>query len=258
MDLNTIYQCDVLDGLKYLQDESIDLIITSPPYNKGGINKNKHNRSKCKWNRVIEYNGSSDSDDMDEDAYQQWQIEILNECYRVLKDDGSMFYNHKNRIVYGTGEIISPYKWLFKTPFKVRQEIIWDRCSTPNLHNSRYYPTTEKIFWLTKTERPRFIRNAMFPTEVWRFQFKKNTEHPAPFPLELPNNIIPSIALGERITVLDPFMGSGTVAISAIKNGCNYIGFDKYQEYVDMANNRIKMYMDEQKKNSNFHQAPTD
>lgn len=50
---------------------------------------------------------------MNEEDYQKWQTEILNGCYRVLKKDGSMFYNHKNRI--HKGEIISPYKWLFNT-----------------------------------------------------------------------------------------------------------------------------------------------
>lgn len=239
LETNTIYQCDVLDGLGMLDDCSIDLIITSPPYNKAGINNSS--RQKCIWNKVIEYNGSISSDDMCETEYQEWQIKVLEECYRVLKTDGSMFYNHKNRITYGTGEIITPYKWLFNTPFKIRQEIIWDRGATPNVHNSRYFPTTEKIFWLTKTERPRFVRSkdCEFKTEIWNIVPQKNTEHPAPFPIELPNNIIPSISLGERITVLDPFMGGGTVALSAIKNGCDYIGFEKYKEYIDMANEKI-------------------
>lgn len=66
-----------------------------------------------------------------------------------------------------------------------------------------------------------------------------NNEHPAPFPITLPDNIIPSVAQGERILVLDPFLGSGTVAMSAIKNGCDYIGFDKIQEYVDMAEKNL-------------------
>ena len=147
-----------------------------------------------------------------------------------------MFYNHKNRI--HKGEIVSPYKWLFKTPFKIRQEIIWDRGSGQNVNRCRYIPTTELIFWLTKSESPRFdrTRDTMFKNEVWQFRFEKGTEHPAPFPLLLPNNIIPCISKGERITVLDPFMGSGTVAVSAKNNGCNYIGFEKFQKYVDMAN----------------------
>lgn len=63
--------------------------------------------------------------------------------------------------------------------------------------------------------------------------------HPAPFPIELPNNIIPCISQGERILVLDPFMGSGTVALSAKNNGCDYIGFEMFQEYIDMANERL-------------------
>ena len=150
LETNTIYQCDVLDGLGMLDDCSIDLIITSPPYNKTALNGNI-NRSTRRWNTSISYNGDAKNDMMDEAEYQEWQIKVLEECHRVLKNDGSMFYNHKNRIVYGTGEIISPYKWLLKTPF----------------------------------------------------------------------------------------MGSGTVAVSAIKNGCDYIGFEKYKEYIDMANEKI-------------------
>ena len=113
LELNKIYYIDVLEGLKKLDDASIDLIITSPPYNKmglSGIQKGK------KWNKTIDYNGDRENDNMDEDEYQQLQLDILNELFRVLKDDGSLFYNHKNRI--HNGEIISPYKWLFKSPIQ--------------------------------------------------------------------------------------------------------------------------------------------
>ena len=219
LELNKIYCIDVLEGLKKLDDASIDLIITSPPYNKiglSGIQKGK------KWNKTIDYNDDPNNDNMNEQDYQDWQIEVLNECFRVLKKDGSMFYNHKNRI--HNGEIISPYKWLFKTPFKIRQNV--NRC--------RYIPTTELIFWLTKSERPRFdrSRDTTFKNEVWQFRFEKGTEHPAPFPILLPDNIIPCVAQGERIIVLDPFIGSGTVAVSAKNNGCDFIGFEKFQKWI--------------------------
>lgn len=241
LELNKIYECDVLEGLRQLDDESIDLIITSPPYNKAGLNGvlKKYNRT---WTTTIDYNSDSNVDKMDEDEYEQWQILVLKECFRVLKKEGSMFYNHKNRIVSGTGEIISPYQWLYQTDFKIRQEIIWDRGSTNNVQNCRYLPTTEKIFWLTKTERPLFIRdqNSEYKTEVWNFNFKRKSEHPAPFPIELPDAIITCIPHDNDFIVLDPFMGSGTVALSAIKNGSNYIGFEKFKKYVDMANKRIK------------------
>ena len=121
---------DVLEGIKQLDDESIDIIITSPPYNKGGLN-GKRNKG-TKWNKTIDYGGDFNIDNKPEDEYQEWQLNILKECYRVLKKDGLMFYNHKNRIVKGKGYIISPYSWLLKSPFLIRQEIIWNRKSGPN------------------------------------------------------------------------------------------------------------------------------
>lgn len=229
----------MLDGLSQLEDKSIDLIITSPPYNKAGLNGI---RKGVNWCKTIDYGGDPHVDCLPEEIYQQWQIELLKECFRVLKDDGSMFYNHKNRIVVGKGEIISPYKWLLYSPFKIRQEIIWNRHSGPDVQTCRYIPSTEQIFWLTKSTRPRFKRqpDTKFKGEVWDIGIKRNTSHPAPFPIEIPDNIIPCVAQGERIVVLDPFMGSGTVAVSAAKNGCDYIGFELFQEYIDMAEKRIK------------------
>lgn len=241
LEKNKIYCCDVLEGLKQLDDESVDIIITSPPYNKG---VNKPNGTILV---NIAYNGDTNNDNMPEDEYEQWQIDILNECYRVLKKDGSMFYNHKNRILHGKGEIITPYQWLLKSKFKIRQEIIWDRKSTPNISPARYFPCTELIFWLTKSKRPKFDRkkDAQFRKEVWSFRFDVNTEHPAPFPEKLPDNILYCIA-GEydyRPLVLDPFLGSGTVAVSAIKHNCDYIGFEKFPIYVDMAEKRINNFL---------------
>lgn len=242
LERNRIYCIDVLEGLRQLDDESVDVIITSPPYNKGfsGVGKNYANKL---WNNTIDYGGDPSVDNLPEDEYEKWQIEILNECYRVLKPDGSMFYNHKNRIWTGHGEIISPYKWLFKTNFKIRQEIIWDRGSTSNVAPQRYLPCTELIFWLTKSAKVRFDRKIDTPMkkEVWAFPFEKGTKHPAPFPQKLPDNILSCIPQkeNEKLLVLDPFMGSGTTAKSAIEHGFDYIGFEKFQEYVDMTNNRI-------------------
>lgn len=240
MELNKIYCVDVLEGLRQLDDASVDLIITSPPYNKKGLNGGK-NSDRAKWNSTIDYNGDSNVDNMPEDVYEDWQVEILKECHRVLKEDGSMFYNHKNRIWSGKGEIISPYQWLYRTPFKIRQEIIWDRGSTNNVATCRYLPCTELIFWLAKSNKVRFYRgrDTMFKKEVWAFPFEINTEHPAPYPQKLPDNIIDCVANGERITVLDPFMGSGTTAVSAKEHGCDYIGFEKFPIYVEMAEKRL-------------------
>lgn len=241
LERNRIYCMDTIEGLKSLDDGSVDLIITSPPYNLTGFRGKIVDDSNTIWRKNIMYGGTADLDNMPEDEYEEWQIEFLNECFRVLKDDGSMFYNHKVRVK--KNKISFPLEWIDKSKFITRQILVWDRSSSMNMDKCRYIPSTEYIFWLIKQRKnPRFRRadDAKFIAEVWKFAPEKKNSHPAPFPIELPDNIIPSVAQGERILVLDPFMGSGTVAVSAVKHGCDYIGFDLFQEYIDMANERIE------------------
>lgn len=237
LEIDKIYCCDVLEGLRKLKDNSIDLIITSPPYNKTGLN-GIYNKGE-KMSRTINYAGDANNDNIPEDKYKEWQLDILKECYRVLKPEGSLFYNHKNRIVRGKGKISTPYEWLLKSPFLIRQEIIWNRKNGTNQDTSRFVPCYENIYWLTKQVKIKFRRKrqTLFATDIWTLSPDRKNNHPAPFPIEIPDNIIKNI--GENLIVLDPFMGSGTVAMSAIKNNCHYIGFEKFQEYIDMAYDRI-------------------
>ena len=71
MELNKIYCIDVLEGLRKLPSESIDLIITSPPYNKAGLNGKQKGK---KWVGTIDYGGDIDLDNKPEDEYQEWLI----------------------------------------------------------------------------------------------------------------------------------------------------------------------------------------
>ena len=88
IELNKIYNEDCLEGMAQMDAESVDLIITSPPYNLGKSHHTGNNRFKS----YSEYN-----DDMPEELYQQWQKEILNECFRLLGPNGSLIYNHKKQ-----------------------------------------------------------------------------------------------------------------------------------------------------------------
>lgn len=238
---NYIRQCDVMEGMASLPDNSIDVIITSPPYNKAGYEgflRKRHPSDSWKQ-RNVEYSGVASNDFMDEEDYQKWQIAFLNECHRVLKPDGSLFYNHKVRVAQHKAS--HPIEWLLKSPLIFRQQIVWDRKRGPAVAPIRYVPTTELVFWMTKERsQPRFNRkkDTLFHGEVWRFNAEPNANHPAPFPLELPDNILPNI--GEGLVVLDPFMGTGTTAVSAIKNRCNYIGFEISEEYCEIAKRRIE------------------
>ena len=123
-----LYNGDCLEVMRELPDESVDLIITSPPYNLG---KTHHTGNK-RFKSYSEYN-----DNMPEELYQRWQIEVLQECFRILKPSGSMFYNHKNRIKKGVQ--ITPYEWLLKTDFVIKQEIVWQNGSQ-NFDKIRFYP----------------------------------------------------------------------------------------------------------------------
>lgn len=101
MELNKIYNEDCLTTLAKMADNSIDLIITSPPYNKNAYATDKG--SDKSWSslrgRQIPYDKYNDN--MPPQEYEEWQKNVIKECIRVLKPQGSLFYNHKDIIVGG-------------------------------------------------------------------------------------------------------------------------------------------------------------
>jgi modification methylase len=216
-----IYNIDVLEGLRRLGDNSIDTIITSPPYNKYGLSKYKH--------RKIKY--STYNDDMNEDDYQDWQIEILNECYRVLKPNGSMFYNHKNRRVKCKEHI--PQEFILKSDLNLYQTIIWNRNQSPSIFNTFLMPTYEYIFWLTKTNKtPKVFRNRLDTIkDIWNITPSRSKIHPATFPEKLVENCI-LLSTNEGDLVLDIFSGIGTTANVSERLNRDFIGFEICKEYI--------------------------
>lgn len=220
---------DCLEVMKTLEDKSVDLIITSPPYNLGTYH---HTRNKV-FKSYTEY-----KDDMPEELYQEWQIEVLKECYRLLKDDGSMFYNHKNRIK--DGKQISPYEWLFKTDFIIKQELVWMN-GTPNFDKCRFYPMTERVYWLSKSVDTKMYNHIshmdVFSGSEWKSQGTKG-EHKRAFPAQLPRDII--CCFREAEVVLDPFMGSGTTGVIAAQSGKHFIGIEIDEGYFNLAKSKIK------------------
>jgi len=236
LELNKVYQGNCNELIKSIDDNSIDIIITSPPYNKAGYEgfiRKRH--SKDSWGkRNIDYDNVAENDFMIEEDYQKWQIEFLNECYRVLKPNGSMFYNHKIRVAKHKAS--HPIEWILKSKLIFRQQITWDRGNSPAVAPIRYLPTTELIFWLTKEQKqPNFYRNkeCEFLTEVWRINASHDKSHPASFPIELVDNILCNIPNDGNIVVLDPFAGIGKTLISAKTHNMNYIGFDISNKYCD-------------------------
>jgi len=232
LELNRIYNMDCLEGMKLIPDESIDIIITSPPYNLG----KKHHTGNNVFDAYIDYN-----DNLLENDYQEWQINVLNECYRILKPDGSLWYNHKNRIK--EGKQITPYEWILKTKFIVKQEVVWFNRSQ-NFDKCRFYPMTERVYWLAKSSKTKMFNiinhHDVFDTKDWKPEGTKGKFKRA-FPVKMVEDILKCFPNSK--IVLDPFMGSGTTAIACININRYYIGFELVKEYYELAKNRINKHI---------------
>lgn len=235
---NKIYLMDVLEGLKQLPDNSINSVITSPPYNKLGLSKGKKVKGND-WNGYITYENYNDN--MPEKEYQQWQIDILNEIQRVLKPNGSLFYNHKNRR-YNKREY-SPYEWINKSNLNLFQTIVWNRKLDVNNNSNFFQPVYELIYWLNKDNKKSPIlykKQLKEQKNIWTILPKTKLPHPAPFPEELVEQCILATTK-EGDVVLDPFMGIGTTAVVCKRLNRQYIGFDISAKYIEIAEKNIEI-----------------
>lgn len=112
--LNKIINGDCLEIMKKMPDKSIDIIITSPPYNLLNSTGNglKKNTTCGKWKNAAIKNGYTDyNDNMPYDKYIKWQKECVAEMFRLIKDDGAIFYNNKNRVQGGVLQDLEVDKW---------------------------------------------------------------------------------------------------------------------------------------------------
>jgi len=234
MELDKIHIGGCLEIMKSFPSNSIDCIITSPPYNKQ--NSVCHGYLKKK----ISYAGNLDS--VPEEQYQLQQIEFLDECHRVLKEDGSLFYNHKVR--FFNGRAIHPMSWILKSRLNLRQEIIWNRKKALNISGIQFWSIDERIYWLNADNlkyKKLESRHALLKS-VWDISPEQGSEHPAPFPLKIPTRILYSLYgdVAKGKIVLDPYCGSGTSLLAAKLLGHHYIGIENVPDYVNLSEDRVE------------------
>jgi len=266
-----LFKEDCLERMRSMDDNSIDCIITSPPYNKKGLQGKKsktytaeeveerrvrallkaeerdsaktsprykyHEKGNSIW-KGFEIDYDSYSDFMPEKEYHKWMVDVLNEMTRILKPDGSIFFNHKPRRYKNRAHL--PTEFIHKSNANIYQLIIWDRKSSPNIRADILVPNTEHIYWLCK-DKPKSDRKQIerqYFGEVWNITPKRQKGHPAPFPEELVKNcLLLSTKPGD--IVFDPFMGSGTTALVAEKTGRRWIGCELDEKYISMTNERL-------------------
>jgi DNA modification methylase len=258
--LNKIICGDCLEVMKDIPDNSIDLTVTSPPYDN-----------------LRDYNG-----------YTFDFKGIANELYRVTKDGGVVVWVVGDATIKGseTGTSFKQALYFKEIGFNLHDTMIYKKTGIPFPETNRYYPIFEYMFILSKG-KPKSVnlicdrKNKRFNKKVsgkqrqkdgtmkemsaiknntnrkikeygvrfniWEIpNISENKEHPATFPNKLAEDHILTWS-NENDIVLDPFCGSGTTCKMALKNNRKYIGIDISEEYCKISEARIKAYEEENK-----------
>lgn len=223
-------QEDCLNFLGKVKTGSIDVIVTDPAYS--GMN----NKLKLGKGRIVgryadkgAHNGKWFSEFEDtEENYEKF----LSECRRVLnKETGHIYIMFDSFSLLSLGHIVRKY-------FNVKNIITWDKV---NLGMGHYFRRRHEFILFATSANNRKIKNRKFP-DVWRFKRIHNAEYPTQKPVEVFQAML-FASTNPGYTVLDPFVGSGTSAIAAIKNGCNFLGCDISEKSLEITTKRIKQYL---------------
>jgi len=256
--MNVAYNMDCLDGLKQLSDESVDLTVTSPPYDD----------IRDYHGFVFDYNAT------------------IRELYRVTKKGGVVVWivNDQTKNGSESGTSFRQALWAIECGFNLHDTMIWEKEASEFPEETRYYPVFEYMFvWskgTPKTFNPIEDRKNKYAGQkisgtyrqkdgtlkarsatrkesvckefgrrfnVWHIHTEKNnkTGHPAVFPYELPRDHIKSWS-NEGDIVLDPFLGSGTTRIVAYDLNRQFIGYEISKEYFDKQEERFAAHAAQQ------------
>lgn len=234
----------------YLKDRegSIDLVLTSPPYNIGSTSERKDGLRKLgkydpkSFGAVRGY-----QDTLPEDKYQTSQKEFLQFCAKLIRATGVVLYNHKNR--HKNGRLLSPCVW-FPSELVLHDEVALIRGSTHNHEKSFLDPCTERLYIFKKTARSKiyFRKDASLGStkDFWDFPIIKarGKRHCAPYSLEFARHCIRNWCPPGGV-VCDPYSGSGTTMLAAKLEKRKFVGTELMKNYFDMA---VERYGEDNKK----------
>lgn len=243
--LDRIICADALAFLRGLPDESVNCIVTSPPYNLRNSTGNgligQNNKSLWKNQPMNDGYDGQYSDDLPHDVYVAWQRDCLSEMLRVVSSSGFIFYNHKWRIQDGQFQRLGDE---IVKGFPLRQIIIWSRGGGINFNDGYFVPSYEVIYVLAPSRSSKLKNGMNRKSDVWNIPPAKNKNHPNAFPLELAENCIHAGSLSGEI-IFDPFGGIGTTAVAAKKLGRRFMACDINLSYINVAHYRLGRPMDD-------------
>lgn len=232
LESNRIHCMDAIEGLKQLDSESVDLVVTDPPFNIAS--KGKLTIRDGKLVSTMEAFGKWDV--FHPFDYDVLIMQVISECYRVLKKGGSMymFTARENsgffiRHALARGFTYRNQLALVKTP------------QLPSFSKTNWRSGFELCMYLTKGPAKTFNflsqRELVNVHTYWIGQ--KKTKHPTEKPLEFTKRLV-MVSSNPGELVLDPFMGSGTTAKACVETGRDYVGFERDADYIRMAKERLK------------------
>ena len=267
--IHVLYNGDALDTLRTLGDESVNLVVTSPPY---------ADRRKSTYGGVTS------------DEYVDWFFPFAEQVKRVLTDDGSFFLNIKPHCVDGERDL-----YVMKLVIALRErlgfrfvdEFCWTRLGVPGKFKGRFKNAFEPVYHFSKTKDfkhfPYAVATKASEVSLARYkrkicgktgngsgfqvgkeitsklalpsnhlhipqknnQFTLQSKHPAVYPIELPEFFIKAFS-EQNDVVLDFFSGSGTTSVAASRNLRNSIAIEQNKEYFDLSIERLEL--EDQKK----------
>ena len=242
---NKLFIGDNIDILQELYDkngEFIDMIFADPPYflSNDGFT--------CQNGKMVKVNKGDWDKSKGAEENHKYNLAWLSACKKVLKKDGTIWVSGTQHNIFDIGFALQ------QLGFKILNMITWEKPNpAPNLSCRYFTHSTELLIWAGKSEKTKHTFNYDLMREenagkqmksVWTFTAPKNSEktfgkHPTQKPVDLLNRIIKA-STNERDIVLDPFLGSGTTAVSCILTNRKYIGIEKEKEYFELAKKRIE------------------
>ena len=239
IELNKIYNENCIDTLKRMDDNSIDLVVTSPPYN---MNLRIRNGQYCSRQIVKEFSTKYDGfdDNLPIDEYYKFHSQVIKELLRV---SSIVFYNIQ--IVTGSKRAI--FKIIGDFSEHIKDIIIWDKGhAQPAMSSGVLNRQSEFIIVFDpKNAISRKFDNCYFSrgtlNDIWNIKRGKKIDksHGATFPEELIAKILNNFTKEDDI-IYDPFMGTGTTAVVCKKLNRKFIGSELSENYYELINERIK------------------
>lgn len=239
LELNKVFCGDCLELMKKLDNESIDLIITSPPYNvqkeyEKDITKDDYedmmNNAFVEFKRILKPDGRF-CINIPYQMYTKKQTEPFSHWYLVMDCIKNSGLTYRDNITWNQHNSDNDTAWGS-----------WKSASSPWLRHQTeaiiigYNKQWKKIHRGKSTiSRDEFLK---YVIDLWSMSTAKKEGHPAPFPLELPYRCIQLFSYEDDI-ILDPFIGGGTTAIACIKTNRNFIGMEMSEKYCVITNRCI-------------------